>query len=496
MLPSKQISKHRPTTPSIPVLPIERDSDADPNQIKLNMSTSYTSVALSYGLMVVIGGVATYIYKPDLITRLLPAPAPARGATTPDEPKATNKKKNKKPKSVTEAADQVTDTVSTGTEEVSRMSKKRKISAPINNTVTATAVNGQKKELPRDTENDINDNDFAQQLAKAQAGTKLQAKTQQKGPAAGRMAAPLQPSKSGRSSNTEVSSSAGGDADDDLSSIESPKQRPTSGKDISDMLEPAAAAPTSLRLTNVTETKKQKPAPKQFEQVESKKKRAERLRREEQKKMNEESDRLHEQKKQEQLRRARMAAGTSNQTKATNFAASMPNAWQNKPSNDAPKQSSSTATLLDTFEPSNTAKEAVQARAAPTMNNATDLKSQVGQGAASAITASGRENGSWADQMSVSEEEQMDKVREQQQEDAWESVQSKRAKKKGRKEGDTSSEASFIVSEQPQRQPQSNQFQGNGVKTNGAAKPKPTVNRFEAIQAANSSGLQEDDWAA
>lgn len=468
------------------------------------MSTSYISVAISYGLMIVIGGVATYIYKPDLVTRLLPAVASSQQADTADEQRSTNKKKNKKPKTVKEAADQVTSVVSTGIEEPSRTSKKRKISPPIDNTITATAVDGQKKELPRDTENEITDKDFAQQLAKAQAGTKLQAKTQQKGPAPGRLAASLQPTKSGRSSTAELSSSAGGDADDDMSSVESPQQRPTSGQDISDMLEPSTAAPTSLRLTNATEPKKPKQAPKQFEQVESKKQRAARARREEQKRINEESDKLHEQKKQEQLRRARMAAGTSNQTKANNFAASTSNAWQNKPSGTTSVPSSSAAPLLDTFETSSTTKESVQAQPAPTMangsssnNNAADLKSHMGGNTASAVTASGRENGTWAEQMSISEEEQMNIVREQQQEDAWESVQSKRSKKKGRKEGDTSSEASFAVSSRPQSQSRVTKPQANDTNTNTATKSQPSVNRFTTIQpAANTSGLQGDDWAA
>lgn len=456
--------------------------------------------------MIVVGGVATYIYKPDLVTRLLPAAAPPQQANITDEQKPANKKKNKKPKTVKDAADQVSSVVSTGTEEASRTSKKRKISPPVNNTVTATAANGQKNELPRDTDNDITDKDFAQQLAKAQAGTKLQAKTQQKGPAPGRLAASLQPTKSGRSSTAELSSSAAGDADDDMSPGESPQQRPTSGRDVSDMLEPSTAAPASLRLTNVTEPKKPKQAPKQFEQVETKKQRAARAKREEQKKLNEESDKLHEQKKQEQLRRARMAAGTSNQTKANNFVASTSNAWQNKPSGATSGLSSSAAPLLDTFETSTTTKESVQAQPAPTVangsssnnnNNAADLKSQMGRNAATAVTASGREGGTWAEQMSVSEEDQMNIVREQQQNDAWESVQSKKSKKKGRKEGDTSSEASFTVSSRPSSQSRVAKPQANGAKANGATKAQPSVNRFVTIQpAANTSGLQEDDWAA
>ena len=461
------------------------------------MSTSYASVALSYGLMIVVGGVATYIYKPDLITRLLPAAAPQQQQRPADEPKAPSKKKSKKPKTAKEAADQVASSVTTTVEDASRTSKKRKITAPIDKTVTATAVDGQKKQIPRDADNEINDKDFAHQLAQAQAGTNLRAETQQKGPATG------QPSKSGRSSNVELVSSAGGDADDDLSSVESPQQRPASGRDISDMLGPSTAAPTSLRLTNVTDTKKGKQAPKQFEQVESKKKRAERARREEQKRLNEESEKLREQKMQEQLRRARMAAGTSNQTKANNFTPSTKNVWQDKPSTAPAVQGSSAAPLLDTFEPSTTTKESVTAQPAPATSvgsssnkNAADLKSQLGQNTASAITASGRENGNWADQMSVSEEEQLQKVREQEQESAWESVQSKKSKKKGRKDGDTSSEASFAAPELPPPQPQATKSRANGAKTNGAVKAKPSVNRFEAIEAAGSSGLQEDDWAA
>ena len=147
--------------------------------------------------------------------------------------------------------------------------------------------------------------------------------------------------------------------------------------------------------------------------------------------------------------------------------------------------------LLDTFEPTTTTKESVQTQQSSS-NDAATLKSRVGENAASALKASEREGGNMADQMS--EEEQIAKVREQEQEDAWESVQSKKSKKKNRKDNDTSSEASFVPSEPAAPiQPKNTRPQTNGVKTNGAQKSQETTNRFASIE---SSGLKEDDWAA
>lgn len=458
---------------------------------------------LSWGLVLLLGSVAVYVYKPELLKKALPANSlPTQTSTT--APKQANKKqKAKKPKGVQEVLEEVTNKVVQSGSDEARSKKKRKISAPVGSTVTATTSQGESKDLPRDTSNDIDDKAFAQQLAKAQAGTKLQSASQQKGAAPSRAAASLQPKKSEDILSTaELSSTTGQDADDDLSSVESPQQRAASGKDISDMLEAPAAAPKTLRLTNVNdESKKAKQPAKQFEAVQSKKKRNEAARREEQKRLREESDRIHEQKKQEQLRRARMAEGTSNQTKANAFT-STSNAWQNKAQNSS-ESKVTTAPLLDTFEPSNSSsvapsgvQTASMSNKVPT-NNVTSLKAEVGADVAGALAASGREQGGsngWADQMS--EEEQLRKLRDQEQDDAWESVTSKKTKKKNKIETDTSSEASFSVSQPAPVKVEKPAAKAPAPKTNGVAQHKEATNRFEMIQPVNLGGLQDDEWGA
>lgn len=460
---------------------------------------NYYSV-LSWGLIIILGTGAVYVYRPDLFQRLLQGTPASKDHQVATE-SLTAKKKAKKGKIGKDASGSETNVNQKSAEEA-RANKKRKIVGPVGDAVAATATNGQKKELPRDMDHNLADRDFAQQLAKAQAGTNLQSKSQQKGAAPARLAATLQPNRSEeRLSTAELST--GQDADDDLSSVESPQQRPVSGNDISDMLEPGTTGPSTLRITNIPDAKKQKPAPQKFEQVLSKKKRNEQARREEQKRINQVSDQQHEQKKQDQLRRARMAAGTSNQTRANNFAATAQNAWQNKPSpvtNGQPK--SSTAPLLDTFEPSVETKPAVQTQPLTNIvgtpdagNSVPAAKSKLGENATSALAASGRENGTWTDQMSVSEEEQMKMVHDQQQEDAWEPVQNKKTKRKGRKGADTSSEAS-PPSSRAASLPRPTQVSKNSNKAGGITNPSQSSNRFSAVQTANSNGLQEDEWQA
>lgn len=457
---------------------------------------------LSWSIVLILGGLAVYAYKPELLKKVLPANTlPAQ--TSPATSKQANKKqKSKKPKGVQEVLEEAVNKTQSGSDDT-RAKKKRKITAPVGPTVTATTAQGESKEIPRDTGNDIDDKAFAQQLAKAQAGTKLQSgsQQQQKATAPKRGAATLQPKKSEDVLSTaELSSTTGQDADDDLSSVESPQQKPASGRDISDMLEAPAAAPTTLRLTNVTdESKKAKQPSKQFEAVQSKKKRNEQARREEQKRLREESDRIHEQKKQDQLRRARMAEGTSNQTKANTFTS---NAWQTK-APDSNQSKVAAAPLLDTFEPSasgSVAPSGVQTASmsskVPT-NNATSLKAEVGAGAAGALAASGREQGGnneWAEGMS--EAEQLQKLRDQEQDDAWESVTNKKSKKKNKAENDTSSEASFSASQPAAVKVEKPVAKVSAPKTNGAAQHKETTNRFDTIQPVNLDGLQDDEWGA
>lgn len=460
--------------------------------------------AASWAATIFIVGAAVYIYRPDLIKRALPTSEHQPQLQAPTVKSAPKKQKSKKNQNTNPsiAAEDTGSALTSSTE--ARAAKKRKITAPVSNTVKVTTVDGEKTELPRNEDGNMGDKDFAQQLAKAQNGTKFQSSTQKKPVKTTKQSSAATDSAEQFSSRLGESSSAGVDGDDDTSSSASMTQHPVSGTNISDMLETPSAKPTSLRLTNIKEDeKKPKQVKQQFEQVQSKKKRNEQARREEQKRLREESDKIHEAKKQEQLRRARMAEGTSNQSKANAFN-SAANAWQSSNQSkvkQAPAVSS--APLLDTFEPQSTAgpaSGAVQSEKLsnltshpPQSNTANALREKVGEGKAQALAASNREQKSgksWADQMS--EEEQIQKIKEQEQEDAWEPVTSKKGKKKTRQESDSMSETS---SGMPLK-PTAPKTTTNGIKPNGTHAAPQTSNRFDFIQVNGPSNLADDEWEA
>ena len=214
----------------------------------------------------------------------------------------------------------------------------------------------------------MSNKEFAQQLSRAQAGTTLESAkapgtSKKERRAAAKVSQEQQNGVRASVPSTETSSSTGRDGDDDVSPIGSPSTgavstAPTSrAGDISDMLDAPSAKPGILRLVDVKEssTKPTSKNSQSFQPALTKKQRQRQANAADQKSLREESDRLHEQKKQAQLRTARMADGSSNQTKANVFAStSKQNAWQStKPASEKLAPISGTnevAPLLDTFE--------------------------------------------------------------------------------------------------------------------------------------------------
>jgi hypothetical protein len=409
-----------------------------------------------------------------------------------------------------------------------KVNKKRKlISPPVENKVVARTNEGQSVTLPRDEDDEMSNKEFAQQLARAQAGTKLEPANAQGSGKKERRAAKAGQGKqtdlaaSGRS--TDTSSTTGRDGDDDLSPIGSPSTgavstAPTSrAGDVSDMLEAPAAKPGVLRLTDVRDSGS-KPPPKSsqsFQPALTKKQRQRQARAAEQKSLRAESDRLHEQKKQAQLRTARVAEGSSNQTKANAFTSTQ-NAWQlGKPAAEKLTQNSEkddVVPLLDTFEkpvvPTFTVHGAITSEplsdvtnAVPDTTNVNAVKKKLGGDKTNALAASDREKvsrpglgtrSSWADQ--VNEEEQDNWANELAQEEKWESVTTKKGKKKGKKEnGDTSSEASSSLTRPlPNGRPAVNAEQTNGVKKQATE----TANRFQSMEAITDPAFKDAEWEA
>ena len=292
---------------------------------------------------------------------------------------------------------------------------------------------------------------------------------------------------------------------------------------VQDMLEPANDALKTMKLVfQEVLPKKQKPVVKAPEPVETKKQRQQRRKREEEKDRIAQSNKEHEAKRQQQMRGARMAEGTSNQSKADAFKPTV-NAWNatsNQTKADTVKQpfngEVSTAPL-DTFEPKPAEgivnQGAVTAQSVPQViseqNHASDVngsKKELNGQKISALAASEREKvpevynalqrtESWADQMD--EEEQLKKAEEESRK--WESVVTKKDKKKVRKaDGETSGDSTKQANGQVHQPAVSN-------KSNGTVSRQPskaqTENRYGSLTAdPTSTDLQEepqdDVWEA
>ncbi|KAF2085106.1 hypothetical protein K490DRAFT_58946 [Saccharata proteae CBS 121410] len=247
-----------------------------------------------------------------------------------------------------------------------------------------------------DKEDETADKEWAQRLSGLMTGT------------------PLQPSErkdtrtktvKQKAANTEKSgeSSAGADADDDLSPALSPNLAASSG--VADMLEAPTAGPSVLRLTGSTEDKRaKKPQQKQQESQETKKQRQNRQKVEAAKKQREEDEKARRVLLEKQLRTAREARGEAAKN-GVPVSAPTSNAWTSKPA--ATGAPTNEGPLLDTFEHDGVS---------------TTSSSGAGNSNGSASTA----GTDWKGEL-PSEEEQ---VRMAMEDSAWNTVTAKKGKKK------------------------------------------------------------------
>jgi len=140
------------------------------------------------------------------------------------------------------------------------------------------------------------------------------------------------------------------DADDDFSPAVSPalNGEDPSGRDVSDMLEPAAAGPAVLKINEATNPKKQKPKqqPKKVEQ-ETKKQRQNRQKVEEKKAARAAEEAARKQLEEKQRRAAREARGEPAKNGLGIASAPASNAW--KATNSTTPAPATNGQLLDTF---------------------------------------------------------------------------------------------------------------------------------------------------
>ncbi|KAK5281002.1 hypothetical protein LTR40_005559 [Exophiala xenobiotica] len=453
------------------------------------------STAASWVALLALAAVLTKHYNPELFNKLTGHVA-ARIESTNATPRPAAKRQKSKRTHVSrlDSGNSGVSTPTSATED--KANKRRKLaSTPSDTTVVPQTSQGQHEDPLRDEDNELSNTEFAQQLARAQAGTKLETSKAQGASKKERRALKqaTQPEQIGFEASgilTEASSSTGRDADDDLSQVGSPSSGPVSppptvrATDVSDMLEAPAAKPTTMRLTNVKDALTKnvtKPIAKAFEPVLSKKQRQRQAKKAEEKARIEESNRTQEAKKQAQLRTARMAEGSSNQTKANTF--------------EKPNVSGTQVNGAVTSKPLSEVINSVPATA-----NLNEVRQEEGARKTAALGASGREKlerpglesqPSWADE--VNEEEQDKWAKELTQEDQWEAVKSKKGKKKVNKENETSSEASSSFARPTTA---INRPATNGKKENGIKSRNENANRFQSIQQVAHPSFEDAGWEA
>ncbi|KAH3023405.1 hypothetical protein KXV73_000635 [Aspergillus fumigatus] len=223
--------------------------------------------------------------------------------------------------------------------------------------------------------------------------------------------------RSGSRVSARTSSTAGADADDDLSPAGSPMVKPTASSAgyVSDMLEAPAPGASVLRVTGSMEAPQKKQKAQSFKQVETKKQRQQRAKNEARKQQVQEAEAERRKLLEKQLHTAREAE--RREAAKTKLVAPQSNAWQakevNPTSNGTPNVSQGpNVELLDTFE-------TPSSKQSP------------------ATTSSSKK---W-DQGLPSEEEQM-RILGADPSDDWTTVSSKKLKKKGGKADESFSEAS------------------------------------------------------
>jgi hypothetical protein len=300
-----------------------------------------------------------------------------------------------------------------------------------------------RRQTDESSDDNVSNREFAKQLASIKQGTNFNGpkKTSEK-----KQKSVKQSRAQEKESFAEVaakdtkasapSSTTGAEGDDDESPIASPEVTPADAGDVSDMLErPSSTGPSVLRLTETDKVSTKKPKkPTEKQPVETKKQRQNRAKIEAAKLAREEAEADRKKKAEAQRRLARISEGRPAKDGSSFTAASQlkSNVWTGNSANGANGTSSSTPASngdfvpvqpLDTFSSSN-----------GTASNAGDesntKKSSPAPVAAKADT--------WMSSL-PSEEEQMAQL---QNEDNWNTVPSKKARKKSRTAGDSNDNTS------------------------------------------------------
>jgi hypothetical protein len=327
----------------------------------------------------------------------------------------------------------------------------------------------------------VDNREFARQLANVKQGTNLNApkkSDEKRHKSVKQSRAQIIDDKADQTKVSAPSSTAGADADDDESSTPSPEIKAVDAAGVSDMLEPKAAGPSVLRLTDTDKVKpKKEKKAKVPEKVETKKQRQNRQKAEAAKALREETEKQRKADMEAQRRQARIAEGRPAKDGSGFMAAqAQRSAWTGNGVNGSTSSNATNGGFLpvqplDTFDTSSYTDVSVPKSATPVKTNPAD---------------------SWIATL-PSEEEQMEMLRD---EEAWNTVTTKKTSKK-KKEPATESPADSeptVIQQQPAAKPR--------AASNGAsAAPKKPIKAFSqqsAFAALSTNdepeGDEENEW--
>ena len=440
------------------------------------MADATTNYVYTIGAYAALAGVSYAVYHVSTQKKKGAVSAKSSKSAQP-EPRKEDRKKKQRMESFTSENHE-------SSEKASKPKSTTKETAPSAPEKTSAAVT---------IKDDADDAEFAKQLAKAQQGKQFatgseSSKKKQKAKSvkqsrANNIDAPAEDKPTVQS----ASSPNGVEADDDQSATQSPVAEPADASGVADMLEPAAAAPSVLRLTETEpKDKKKKKVAKAAEPVETKKQRQNRKKAEAAKAAREEAEKERKVLEEKQRRAARIGEGrvAKDGSQYTNAAAAK-SAWnQGAPNGTKTEASASNSTyaLLDTVgdEVKDEPKIKKEAQQAPKPQPASTAQS------------------SWSSSLPT-EEEQIEMLKE---EDEWSTVKSKASKRSARKETATSSgdegpaNAPAPAPAAPKTQQATTALQTPGSNHN-MAKPKAPQNfgSFSALTSKDEPAEEvEEEW--
>ncbi|KAJ4295878.1 hypothetical protein N0V88_004580 [Collariella sp. IMI 366227] len=347
-----------------------------------------------------------------------------------------------------------------------------------------------KPSAPAKTVNDSSDDgvdnrEFARQLASLKQGTNLNApkKSDEKRQKSVKQSrAQVIEAKADDTKLSAPSSTAGVDADDDESSTPSPEIKAADVAGISDMLEPKAAGPSVLRLTDTDKVKaKKQKAAKEAEKVETKKQRQNRQKAEAAKAFREETEKQRKVDMEAQRRQARVAEGRAAKDGSAFMAAqAQKSAWTSNGANGSPSSeptNGGSVQPLDTFDTGSYTDVSVPKITTPAKSNPAD---------------------SWISTL-PSEEEQLEMIRG---EEAWSTVTKKVGKKKkdATAESPIDSEPAAVQPPQPAAKPRTASIDAApiiAIPTVAGKTAKPAFSQkssFAALSTEDVEDEEEQEW--